>query len=79
MSGRLLDIGCGENPYKDFLAACVSEHVDLDYLKTFHNESSIDLFTSAYEIPEPGGSFDCGLCTAVIEHFEESELEPLEC
>ena len=78
-AGRLLDIGCGEKPYKDLLAPYLSEHVGLDYLETLHIKSNIDLFAAAYEIPEEDASFDCALCTAVIEHLEEPELEPREC
>jgi SAM-dependent methyltransferase len=41
--------------------------------------SSIDLLGTAYEIPSPDCSFDCAMCTAVLEHLEEPELAIREC
>ena len=79
ISGRLVDIGCGEKPYKRFLAPYVTEHIGTDHTETLHDNSNIDLFASAYQIPGPDGSFDCALCTAVIEHLEEPERALREC
>jgi SAM-dependent methyltransferase len=77
--GRLLDIGCGTKPYKDLIAPIVNEHIGLDHHETLHDKSDIDLFGTAYRIPKGNASFDCALCTAVLEHLEEPEAALREC
>jgi len=77
--GRLIDIGCGTKPYKNLLVPYVTEHVGVDHAETFHDKSNIDLFGTAYDIPADDGSFDCALCTAVLEHLEEPEPALREC
>ena len=74
LSGRLLDIGCGNKPYKDLLAPYVTEHVGVDHADTQHDKSNIDLFGTAYEIPAENAAFDSAVCSAVLEHLEEPEL-----
>ena len=69
--GKLLDIGCGEKPYKNMVKPYVTEYIGLDYENTLHDKSKIDLFGTAYNIPIENGYFDTVLCTAVLEHLEE--------
>lgn len=69
--GRMIDIGCGEKPYKEMASSFVTEHIGVDHNDTFHNKSNIDLFGNAYHIPEQDESFDTVLCTYVLEHLEE--------
>lgn len=69
--GRLLDIGCGEKPKVALVSDLVSEHVGLDHEDTLHDQSRIDLYGTAYDIPVPDASYDSVLCTAVLEHLEE--------
>ncbi len=77
--GRLIDIGCGEKPYRKMLAPLVDEHVGVDHEATMHRRDAIDVFGTAYEIPFPDASFDSALCTAVLEHLEEPEAALREC
>jgi SAM-dependent methyltransferase len=77
--GRLIDIGCGSKPYKGLLAPYVNEHIGVDRKDTKHSKSNIDLFGTAYEIPARNASFDCAICTMVLEHLEEPELALREC
>ena len=69
--GRLLDVGCGEKPYRSLFAPFVTEHVGLDHEDTLHARHAIDLYGFADAIPADAVSFDCILCTAVLEHVEE--------
>ena len=58
--GKLLDIGCGEKPYKEMFAPYVKEHAGLDHHGTLHDKSEIDIFGPAYDIPvedTKGGTF----------------------
>ena len=38
LSGRLIDIGCGNKPYKKMLAHCIDEHVGVDHEATYHDK-----------------------------------------
>ncbi len=73
LKGRLLDIGCGEKPYKKMIRPYVTEHIGLDHENTLHDKSKIDLFGTAYNIPAEDSEFDSVLCTAVLEHLEEPD------
>ena len=69
--GKLIDIGCGEKPYRKMVKPYIAEHIGFDYKNTLHDKSKIDLFGTAYDIPAGNNSFDTILCTAVLEHLEE--------
>jgi len=77
--GRLIDIGCGDKPYEPYVRDYVSEHVGIDHEKTLHKIDNIDIFAPAYEIPVKSASFDCALCTNVLEHLEEPGRAIAEC
>jgi SAM-dependent methyltransferase len=77
--GSLIDIGCGTKPYQELVAPYITEHIGVDHEKTLHDQSNIDLFGTAYEIPSEDNFFDSALCTAVLEHLEEPELALKEC
>lgn len=79
LSGRLIDIGCGEKPYLEMLAPYVTEHVGLDHITTRHESHRIDVFGKADEIPAQDGAFNSAVCTAVLEHLEEPERALREC
>jgi SAM-dependent methyltransferase len=79
LKGRLIDIGCGSKPYSHLISAYISEHVGVDRQDTLHDQSNIDLFGTAYQIPCPKESFESAICTAVLEHLEEPELALREC
>ncbi len=79
LKGRLIDIGCGSKPYSHLVSAYISEHIGVDHQDTPHDQSSIDLFGTAYKIPCEKESFDSAICTAVLEHLEEPELALREC
>jgi SAM-dependent methyltransferase len=79
LKGRLIDIGCGEKPYKEMLSPFVEEHTGVDHYDCTHDQSNIDLFGNAYGIPAADDSFDSAICTAVLEHLEEPEQAIREC
>jgi SAM-dependent methyltransferase len=72
--GRLIDVGCGEKPYRDLAASYVDEHIGVDHEKTAHDTSNVDAFGTAYQLPFDGESFDTVLCTDVLEHLEEPSI-----
>lgn len=72
-NGKMVDIGCGEKPYKLIAAQYIDEHIGVDHKDTLHKNSEIDLEGTAYNIPVDDGVFDCALCTDVLEHLEEPD------
>jgi SAM-dependent methyltransferase len=77
--GDLVDIGCGEKPYKQIVKPFVRNHVGVDHPDTLHKKTQIDRFGTAYKIPAQDGEFDSAICTAVLEHLEEPEIALMEC
>ncbi|MDN5849507.1 MAG: class I SAM-dependent methyltransferase, partial [Nitrococcus sp.] len=72
-SGRMLEIGCGTKAKGLLLSEFVEEHIGLDHKDCRHDNSNIDVFGTAYEIPCDDNSFDCILSTAVLEHLEDPQ------
>jgi len=68
--GLLLDIGCGEKPYRDLTNGLVTHHLGLDHPGSFHNKAKVNVFATAYEISLADNSVDTILCTFVLEHLE---------
>jgi len=77
--GRVIDIGCGTRPYAARLAPFVTEHVGVDHALCPHGLAAVDLVGTAYAVPAPSESFDCALCTSVLEHLEEPQQALREC
>jgi SAM-dependent methyltransferase len=73
VKGNLIDIGCGDSPYKELLAPYIENYTGLDTVHTKHNKSNIDSFSSAYDIPFENSTFDTVFCTAVLEHLEKPD------
>ncbi|MEX0958179.1 MAG: class I SAM-dependent methyltransferase [Burkholderiales bacterium] len=79
LSGRVLDIGCGSKSKRFLASDRVVEYVGLDHEASVHDKSLVDIFGTAYRIPQPDSSFDGAVCTAVLEHLEEPRAALAEC
>lgn len=69
--GTVLDIGCGEKPYRDFITPLAHRYYGLDHPGTLHDTSDIDLFSVADRLPVKDRSVDTVFAAAVLEHLEE--------
>lgn len=72
--GKLVDIGCGEKPYKEMASPYVEIHTGVDHQESIHDKSCMDFFGTAYSIPLESESYDTVLCTYALEHLEEPSL-----
>ena len=69
--GRLLDVGCGNEPYRKLFAGRVREHVGCDLVQS--SDGRANVLCPATELPFHGGSFDTVLITQVIEHVADHQ------
>lgn len=73
LRGDLLDVGCGEMPYRRLLPPSVRyTGIDVPQASAFSMAGNAEVvpFDGAY-IPFPDASFDTVLCTEVLEHAPE--------
>lgn len=68
LKGKILDVGCGVKPYKEYLIAS-TEYIGIDGQQKVRP----DILARAQEIPFPDNYFDSVLCTEVLEHLPEPE------
>lgn len=76
LRGTLLDVGCGQMPYKPILMAPsghVSQYLGLDFAENPIHRNKPDLFWHDGRIPLDDDSVDSALCTEVLEHCPEPE------
>jgi len=74
--GRLLDVGCGEMPYKSLVASGFNNvecYVGLDFKQNAIHNNSPDIYWEEGKIPLDDSSVDCVLCTEVFEHCPDPE------
>ena len=76
LSGNVLDVGCGEMPFRSFLPNGVRyQGLDIEDAAKFgmHQHPDVILFDGT-SIPFPANSCDAVLCTEVLEHVANPEL-----
>ncbi len=76
--GTLLDVGCGQMPYREIILQeniSVQKYIGLDLASSaIHNTSIADLHWDAKTIPLENESVDSAMATEVLEHsFHPSE------
>lgn len=73
LAGRVLDFGCGKQPYRSVVEAAGGEYVPYDRLSHPANVSGADVG----EEPVPGARFDAVLCTQVAQYWPDPLVELL--
>jgi SAM-dependent methyltransferase len=67
LSGYVLDVGCGQKPYRRYLRPDVM-HIGLDVPTSMHGMDAIDTLGTAHHLPFQDAVFDGCLCSEVLEH-----------
>ncbi len=68
LEGRVLDIGCGLQPYRKLLGPKVTEYVGMDRPGPY---AKPDVEGDALNLPFPDASFDSVMSTQVLEHVTD--------
>ena len=69
--GNLLDIGCGNKPYKTVLVELVEKYTGCDIVQS--NLNCVDILCEANNIPLQDGLFDTVISTQTIEHVADHQ------
>ncbi|MGE4290654.1 MAG: methyltransferase domain-containing protein [Desulfovibrio sp.] len=70
LNGKILDVGCGRQPYRSFLPATAT-YVGMDIQSV---EGVDHVYPVGGNFPFQNGVFDAVLCTQVLEHAEDGQL-----
>lgn len=75
LSGTLLDVGCGQMPYREFILSHggVTCYLGLDLENNILYRNSPDITWDGETIPLPEDSVDCVMATEVLEHCPEPD------
>lgn len=66
-TGEVLDIGCGNKPYKELFEDQIDKYIGCDIIQSSNN--CVDILCEATKIPLPDNSFDTVFSTQTIEHI----------
>ncbi|WP_027136913.1 class I SAM-dependent methyltransferase [Gaetbulibacter saemankumensis] len=76
--GKLLDVGCGKMPYRDYVLehSDVEDYIGLDIETALDYDKKIkpDYTWNGIIMPFGDNSFDCAIATEVLEHCPEPEV-----
>lgn len=67
--GRLVDLGCGEMPYRDYFLQFADEYVGVDWSNTLHNLKADVVADLNEELPLESESCDTVISISVMEHL----------
>ena len=74
LAGRLLDVGCGSQPYRTLFTEHVYTGLDIDSPRT-RKLAVADAFYDGHRFPFEDARFDAVLCNQVLEHvFNPTEF-----
>jgi len=69
--GAVLDVGAGVKPYAPLYEPFFASSRSTDVASSPHNISTVDVIAPAEDLPFEDESFDCVICTEVLEHCRD--------
>ena len=77
--GVLVDLGCGEAPYKEYLLQYADKYIGVDWTNTLHNSKADVLSNLNEKVNLPDEYADTVVSLSVIEHLFEPQAFLNEC
>lgn len=78
LKGKLLDIGCGKMPYKEYLLSHSKVEtytaLDIETARVYDSNIQPDFTWDGIKMPFESQKFDCAFGTEVLEHCPEPEI-----
>lgn len=73
LQGRLLDVGCGNSPFRHLLNAATTHYqgVDVPAAEAFGYQNPDTVYYDGRVLPFADQAFDAVLCTEVLEHIPD--------
>jgi SAM-dependent methyltransferase len=72
--GRLLDVGCGSMPYREYLQGLnpgIREYIGVDLPQSGYGKPDVEW--DGITLPFPDGHADCAMATEVLEHCPQPQ------
>ena len=70
---KILDVGCGEAPYRNLFESCEYIGIDVEGASHDDNLKKTDIFFNGTDIPFPDDTFDMVILSEVLEHVENAD------
>jgi len=72
--GHLVDLGCGEAPYKKYLSQFIDRYTGVDWSNTFHNSAADIVSDLNVQIKIDNEVADSIISFSVMEHLSEPQI-----
>jgi ubiquinone/menaquinone biosynthesis C-methylase UbiE len=72
--GTMVDLGCGEAPYREFFLQYVERYIGVDWSSSLHNIRADVISDLNKKIDLPDGVADVVISISVMEHLCEPEV-----
>ena len=73
ISGLVVDIGCGRKPFNKIITSKCKNYFGMEYQKTLHGFSQVDVIGEALSLPFNKSSADTVVSLQVMEHISEPD------